>query len=239
MRSTNARRRGSSRFSAYRCARRPGRRPYGAREAKRRSTSRRRRSPRRGRPGRPNERSERRKEATLVRSVQHRARAKSRRIHELARALTERAAEEIDTIMPGYTHLQRAQPVSLAHHLLAHVEAFRRDRARVAEARGRTATSPLGAGALAGAPYPLDPASVAKELGLDRTFRNSIDAVSDRDFVADFVYVSALTAMHASRLAEELVLWTSTEFGFAEFADTHATGSSIMPQKKNPDVAEI
>src|SRR5437879_2704206 len=161
------------------------------------------------------------------------------RILDLARALIERAAEEIDTLMPGYTHLQRAQPVSLAHHLLAHVEALRRDRARVAEARERTATSPLGAGALAGAPYPLDPASVAKELGLDRVFRNSIDAVADRDFVADFVFVSALTAIHASRLAEELVLWTSSEFAFAEFADRHATGSSIMPQKKNPDVAEL
>ena len=157
----------------------------------------------------------------------------------LARALVERAAEEIDTLMPGYTHLQRAQPISLAHHLLAHVEALRRDRARVAEARERTATSPLGAGALAGAPYPLDPASVAKELGLDRVFRNSIDAVADRDFVIDFIYVSALTAVHASRLAEELVLWTTSEFGFAEFADRHATGSSIMPQKKNPDVAEL
>ena len=160
-------------------------------------------------------------------------------IVDLARALVERAAEETLTLMPGYTHLQRAQPISLAHHLLAHVEALRRDRARVAEARERTATSPLGAGALAGAPYPLDPASVAKELGLDRVFRNSIDAVADRDFVVDFVYVSALTAMHASRLAEELVLWTSSEFGFAEFADRHATGSSIMPQKKNPDVAEL
>jgi argininosuccinate lyase len=160
-------------------------------------------------------------------------------ILDLARALVERAAEGVDTLMPGYTHLQRAQPISLAHHLLAHVEAFRRDRARVAEARERTATSPLGAGALAGAPYPLDPASVAKELGLDRVFRNSIDAVADRDFVVDFVYVSALTAVHASRLAEELVLWTSSEFGFAEFADRHATGSSVMPQKKNPDVAEL
>jgi len=160
-------------------------------------------------------------------------------ILDLARALVERAADEVETLMPGYTHLQRAQPVSLAHHLLAHVEAFRRDRARVAEARERTATSPLGAGALAGAPYPLDPASVAKELGLDRVFRNSIDAVADRDFVADFVFVSALTAIHASRLAEELVLWTSSEFAFAEFADRHATGSSIMPQKKNPDVAEL
>jgi argininosuccinate lyase len=160
-------------------------------------------------------------------------------ILDLARALVERAGDETGTLMPGYTHLQRAQPISLAHHLLAHVEALRRDRARVAEARDRTATSPLGAGALAGAPYPLDPGSVAKELGLGNVFRNSIDAVSDRDFVVDFVYVSALAAMHASRLAEELVLWTSSEFGFSEFADAHATGSSIMPQKKNPDVAEL
>ena len=160
-------------------------------------------------------------------------------ILDLARALVERAADETATLMPGYTHLQRAQPVSLAHHLLAHVEALRRDRTRLAQARERTATSPLGAGALAGAPYPLDPQSVAKELGLVQVFRNSIDAVSDRDFIADFVYVSCLTAMHASRLAEELVLWTSSEFGFAEFADQHATGSSIMPQKKNPDVAEL
>ena len=160
-------------------------------------------------------------------------------ILDLARALVERAADEIETLMPGYTHLQRAQPVSLAHHLLAHVEALRRDRERVEEARQRAATSPLGAGALAGTPHPLDPRSVAKELGLDDTFRNSIDAVADRDFVADFLYVAATTAVHASRLAEELVLWTSSEFGFAEFADRHATGSSIMPQKKNPDVAEL
>jgi argininosuccinate lyase len=158
---------------------------------------------------------------------------------ELARALVARARDEIDTVMPGYTHLQRAQPVSLAHHLLAHVEALRRDRARIAEARDRTATSPLGAGALAGVPYPTDPSSVARELGLERVFRNSIDAVADRDFIADFVYVATMTAMHASRLAEELVLWTTAEFGFAEFADGHATGSSIMPQKKNPDVAEL
>ena len=160
-------------------------------------------------------------------------------IRSLARALVERASEESDTVMPGYTHLQRAQPVSLAHHLLAHVEALRRDRMRVNEARERAAVSPLGAGALAGVPYAIDPQAVAKELGLGRTFRNSIDAVSDRDFVADFVYVCALAAVHASRFAEELVLWTSAEFGFAEFSDQHATGSSIMPQKKNPDVAEL
>jgi argininosuccinate lyase len=157
----------------------------------------------------------------------------------LALALLERAELEVDTAVPGYTHLQRAQPVSLAHHLMAHVEALRRDRGRIAEARDRAAVSPLGAGALAGVPYPIDPQSVAKELGLERTFRNSIDAVSDRDFIADFAYVGALAAVHASRLAEELVLWSSAEFGFIEMSDAHATGSSIMPQKKNPDVAEL
>ena len=157
----------------------------------------------------------------------------------LARALLERAAGEVETVMPGYTHLQQAQPISLAHYLLAHVEAARRDRARIAEARERAAVSPLGAGALAGLPYDVDPASSARELGLERTFRNSVDAVADRDFVTDFVYVAALVSVHASRLAEDLVLWTSAEFGFAELADEHATGSSIMPQKKNPDVAEL
>jgi argininosuccinate lyase len=129
--------------------------------------------------------------------------------------------------------------VSLAHHLLAHVEALRRDRERIAEARERAAVSPLGAGALAGVPYPIDPREPAHELGFERTFRNSIDAVADRDFIADLAYVAALAAVHASRLAEEIVLWTTAEFGFAELADSHATGSSIMPQKKNPDVAEL
>jgi len=157
----------------------------------------------------------------------------------LGQALLARAAQEVDTVVPGYTHLQRAQPVSLAHHLLAHVEAFRRDRERVAHAWQRTAVSPLGAAALAGSPYTVDPASVADELGLPRTFRNSIDAVSDRDFVAELAFIAALSAVHASRLAEELVLWTSAEFSFATFSDAHATGSSIMPQKKNPDVAEL
>jgi argininosuccinate lyase len=158
---------------------------------------------------------------------------------ELARALADRATGEVETILPGYTHLQRAQPISLAHHLLAHVEALRRDRERIAEARDRAATSPLGAGALAGTPHPVDPASVAKDLGLARAFRNSIDAVADRDFIADFLYSAALAAVHASRLAEELVLWSSAEFGFVELSDEHATGSSIMPQKKNPDVPEL
>ena len=160
-------------------------------------------------------------------------------LRELGLALLARAADEVETVLPGYTHLQRAQPVSLAHHLLAHVEAFRRDRARVAEARARAAVSPLGAAALAGSPYPVDPASVAAELGLSSAFRNSIDAVSDRDFVAELAFVAALGAVHGSRLAEELVLWTSAEFGFAALSDEHATGSSIMPQKKNSDVAEL
>src|SRR5262249_53540562 len=127
----------------------------------------------------------------------------------------------------------------LAHHLLAHVEALRRDRARIDDARQRASVSPLGAGALAGVPYPVDPEGVAHDLGMDHAFRNSIDAVADRDFIADFVYASALAAVHASRFAEELVLWTSAEFAFAEMSDEHATGSSIMPQKKNADVAEL
>ncbi len=160
-------------------------------------------------------------------------------LRTLGQALLARAAQEVDTVVPGYTHLQRAQPVSLGHQLLAHVEAIRRDRARVAEARERTAVSPLGAAALGGSPYPVDPVSVAAELGFARAFRNSIDAVSDRDFVAELAFVAALSAVHASRLAEEIVLWTSAEFGFAEVSDEHATGSSIMPQKKNPDVAEL
>ena len=162
-----------------------------------------------------------------------------RAVKALALALVDRAGQEVDTVLPGYTHLQRAQPVSLAHHFLAHVEALRRDRRRIAEARERCAVSPLGAGALAGVPYPVDPEGVARELGLERTFRNSIDAVADRDFIADFVYAAALVAVHASRLGEELVLWTSAEFAYVELSDEHATGSSIMPQKKNADVAEL
>ncbi len=157
----------------------------------------------------------------------------------LATALLDRAGDEIETVLPGYTHLQRAQPISLAHHFLAHVEALRRDRERISDVRRRTAVSPLGAAALAGSPYPIDPAAAARELGLPATFRNSIDAVSDRDFIAELTFVAALASVHASRLADELVLWSSAEFGFIEVSDEHATGSSIMPQKKNPDVAEL
>ncbi len=160
-------------------------------------------------------------------------------LDDLQGALLERAREHVETVMPGYTHLQRAQPIALAHHLLAHVEALDRDRARLGESRARAGVSPLGAAALAGTAHPIDPRSVAEELGLLGTFRNSVDAVSDRDFVAEFVFCCALAAVHASRLAEEIVLWTSSEFGFAELADSLATGSSIMPQKKNPDPAEL
>ncbi len=157
----------------------------------------------------------------------------------LGGVLLDRAEAEIETVLPGYTHLQRAQPVSLAHHLLAHVEALRRDRERISQARERAAVSPLGAAALAGTPFPIDPGSVARAHRRTRAVRNTLHAVSDRDFVAEYVFVAALVAVHASRLAEELVLWTTSEFGFAELADEHATGSSIMPQKKNPDVAEL
>ncbi|MDQ3401663.1 MAG: argininosuccinate lyase [Chloroflexota bacterium] len=160
-------------------------------------------------------------------------------VRRLATRLVEEAKDHVDTVLPGYTHLQRAQPVSLAHHLLAHVEALLRDRERIAEARRRAAVSPLGAAALAGSPYPVDPDGVAAELGLLSRFRNSIDAVSDRDFIVEFVFIAALVSVHASRFAEELVLWSSAEFGFVDLPDAVATGSSIMPQKKNPDVAEL
>ena len=155
------------------------------------------------------------------------------------RALVEVAGDHLDTIMPGYTHLQRAQPVLLAHHLLAYVEMAWRDRSRLADCLGRAAVLPLGAAALAGTSFALDPASVAQELGFGAVFNNSLDAVSDRDFAAEFLFVLSLTQVHLSRLAEELVLWSSQEFGFVSLSDAFATGSSIMPQKKNPDAAEL
>ena len=160
-------------------------------------------------------------------------------VRSLAACLLDRADGEVDTVLPGYTHLQQAQPISLAHHFLAHVEALLRDRARIAEARSRASVSPLGAAALAGTPHPIDPDAVAAELGLRSRFANSIDAVADRDFIAEFAFVAALAAVHVSRLAEEIVLWSTSEFGFIALSDAHSTGSSIMPQKKNPDVAEL
>ncbi|MSQ33615.1 MAG: argininosuccinate lyase [Dehalococcoidia bacterium] len=157
----------------------------------------------------------------------------------LQNALLDQAQRHLEAPMPGYTHLQRAQPVLLAHHLLAYVEMLQRDRERFQQARARADVLPLGSGALAGVAYPVDRDFLARELGFSRISRNSLDAVSDRDFVVDYLAAAALAMVHLSRLAEEVVLWCSAEFGFVELDDAYATGSSIMPQKKNPDVAEL
>ncbi len=167
------------------------------------------------------------------------ARRVAGRLVELVDALTEQAGRHVDTPAPGMTHLQHAQPVSFGHHLLAHVQAFGRDLDRLADWDRRAAICPLGSGALAGSSLPLDPAMVAAELGFRAPAENSIDAVADRDFVAEFLFVAAMIGVHLSRLGEEIVLWTSQEFGWIELDDAFATGSSIMPQKKNPDVAEL
>jgi len=158
----------------------------------------------------------------------------------LQRVLLERAVQAgTDVYLPGYTHLQRAQPVLLAHHLLAHFWALARDHERLLDALQRADVSPLGAGALAGSSLPLDPDGTAADLGFARRFDNSLDAVSDRDFVAELCFVGALLMVHLSRLGEEIVLWTTDEFGFMTLADEYATGSSMLPQKKNPDIAEL
>ena len=158
---------------------------------------------------------------------------------DLADALTETAAANPDLTMPGYTHLQRAQPVLLAHHLLAYVAMLHRDLDRLEDAYRRTDVMPLGAGALAGVTYPIDREATRSDLGFTAIATNSLDAVSDRDFVLDVLYACSTIAMHLSRLAEEIILWASAEFCFLELADAFSTGSSIMPQKKNPDVAEL
>ncbi len=158
---------------------------------------------------------------------------------DLQRALLGLAEPNVDTIRPGFTHLQVAQPVSFAHHLLAYVEMFSRDAERMAEVRARTNRLPLGAAALAGTSYPLDRDAVAKALGMDGLCQNSIDAVSDRDFAIEFCAAASLCMVHVSRLSEELVLWASQAFGFIALPDRFSTGSSIMPQKKNPDVPEL
>jgi argininosuccinate lyase len=150
-----------------------------------------------------------------------------------------RTAAREGVYLPGYTHLQRAQPVLLAHHLLAHAWALARDVDRLLDARTRLDVSPLGAGALAGSSLPLDPRQTARELGFSGCFENSLDAVSDRDFVAEALFDLALLGVHLSRLGEEVVLWASAEFGFLRLPDEYATGSSMLPQKKNPDVAEL
>ena len=157
----------------------------------------------------------------------------------MQRALVELAAQHIDTVMPGYTHMQVAQPVSFAHHLLAYVEMFARDTERLADVRKRVNQLPLGAAALAGTSYPLDRDRVAKTLGFDGICQNSLDAVSDRDFALEFSAFAAICMVHVSRLSEEIVLWMSQNFGFIDLADRYCTGSSIMPQKRNPDVAEL
>jgi argininosuccinate lyase len=157
----------------------------------------------------------------------------------LQRELAGVAKKNLDVIMPGYTHLQRAQPVRFAHHLLAYYEMFERDRERFSSCFERVNVLPLGAGALAGTSFPIDRNYVAKLLSFPRVSKNSIDTVSDRDFILEFVSVAAILFVHLSRLAEELVLWSSQEFGFVELPDRYCTGSSMMPQKKNPDVPEL
>ncbi len=169
--------------------------------------------------------------AALVGLAQH--------VLALQRVLLRRAEQAEDAYLPGYTHLQRAQPVLLAHHLLAHGWALARDLDRLLATVDRLDTSPLGAGALAGSALPLDPDAVADDLGFARRFENSLDAVSDRDFVAEALFDLAMTGVHLSRLGEEIALWSSAEFGFLELDDTYATGSSMLPQKKNPDIAEL
>jgi argininosuccinate lyase len=171
--------------------------------------------------------------------VRREGRQQVARITALQEVLLRRAGETTEVAIPGYTHLQRAQPVLLAHHLLAHFWALARDVDRWRDCLGRADTSPLGAGALAGSSLPLDPGLVAAELGFARRFQNSLDAVSDRDFVAESLFTATLTQLHLSRIGEEIVLWSTDEFGFVRLADAYATGSSMLPQKKNPDIAEL
>ncbi|PRY50776.1 argininosuccinate lyase [Geodermatophilus tzadiensis] len=171
--------------------------------------------------------------------LRHNVRALVGELASLEYALMGLAERYLDVPAPGMTHLQHAQPVLVAHQLLAHAHAFARDVDRLLDWDRRAAVSPLGSGALAGSSLPLDPDAVAAELGFDRAAENSIDAVSDRDFAAEFCFAAAMVGVHLSRLGEEVVLWTSSEFGWARLDDAWATGSSIMPQKKNPDIAEL
>ena len=160
-------------------------------------------------------------------------------LRDLRRALVDLASANAGVIMPGYTHLQRAQPVLFAHHVLAYFEMFGRDARRFAQARESADVMPLGSGALAGLPYPIDRRFVADQLGFSRVSPNSMDAVSDRDYLLEFQAAAAICMMHLSRMAEELIIWSSEEFGFVRLSDEYTTGSSIMPQKRNPDFAEI
>ena len=158
---------------------------------------------------------------------------------QLRNVLVELAGRHVDTVLPGYTHLQRAQPILLAHHLMAYYEMFSRDAERLQDGLARINVMPLGSAALAGTPYPIDRKYTAGLLGFDKVSANSVDAVSDRDFAIEFLSAAGICAMHLSRLSEELIIWSSAEFGFIELPDAFATGSSIMPQKKNPDIAEL
>jgi argininosuccinate lyase len=162
-----------------------------------------------------------------------------RQCADLQRALAEKALEHAGAVMPGFTHLQSAQPVTFGHHLLAYVEMLGRDRGRFADARKRLNESPLGAAALAGTSFPIDRDMTAKALGFDRPTANSLDSVADRDFALETLAAAAICATHLSRFAEEIVLWTTTQFGFVRLSDAFSTGSSIMPQKRNPDAAEL
>ncbi len=163
----------------------------------------------------------------------------SEKVSSLISELLEKAEAYIDAIMPGYTHMQRAQPVLLSHHLLAYVEMFARDRERLAGVLSRVDRSPLGAAAFAGTSYPIDRAMTARELGFTGILNNSIDAVSDRDYLIELAATCSIIMMHLSRMSEELVIWSTREFGFVTMSDAVTTGSSIMPQKKNPDMAEL
>ncbi|MFW5833127.1 MAG: argininosuccinate lyase [Pseudomonadota bacterium] len=160
-------------------------------------------------------------------------------LRDLQAVLIDHAEAEAETVMPGFTHLQAAQPVTLGHHLLAYVEMFGRDRSRFLDARRRMNECPLGAAALAGTSFPIDREMTAEALGFDRPAANSLDAVSDRDFVLDYLSAAAITATHLSRLGEEIVLWATRQFGFVVVSEAFSTGSSIMPQKRNPDAAEL
>lgn len=161
------------------------------------------------------------------------------KLAELRLVLVEKAETHIETILPGYTHLQHAQPISFAHHLMAYYQMFTRDQQRFTENIQRTDLSPLGAAALAGTTFPIDRQFAARELGFSQIYQNSLDAVSDRDFILEFLSNASILMMHLSRLCEEIILWCSHEYQFVELTDTFSTGSSIMPQKKNPDMAEL
>jgi argininosuccinate lyase len=160
-------------------------------------------------------------------------------IYALQKTLVGKAEQYDASVMPGYTHLQRGQPVTVGHHLLAYVEMLQRDKGRLNDCRRRLNVSPLGSGALAGSTINLDREAIAEELGFDGVTRNSMDAIADRDYIAELLFVISMCGVHLSRLSEDLILWCSSEFGFVALSDAHTTGSSLMPQKKNPDVCEL